>query len=421
MNVIIKLMAISIATVSVCTSIHAEPISDDENEIRFRLKNELRRADKPSAGQGKNVYAWVQGGLIDFNSRYYSHVIGIEGGAYYAYKLGARDNMSTRWYLNGDKSFGYALGALKIKPTENSQLKLGRFGTDSGYGSLPWKIPLIAGSSQRALPTVSEGVLGYYAPTKNIELWSMWRTRVFQWTDSATGIRNEGVYNSMTGKYDKHRSRTFLAASWHDDSSRYALAGSVQKEVSHQLQGMVEKRSPLTAEHALKSELIGFYAEVDGLSRSKTQPNETALVSGQLTWSAPWGSLFASGGYLQHAINGAILDTDIGYPFSLSLDRNRERMQSWQLGGNYRLTPQLTLTLAPILTRGYESHQREVTVEGLGLLGAMNYRVEQGPLSGMNVFLAADRGREKRSGSALGNRLDYWDVKMSIQYDFMLK
>ncbi|EPR7376887.1 hypothetical protein OEZ66_14030, partial [Escherichia coli] len=47
--------------------------------------------------------------------------------------------------------------------------------------------------------------------------------------------------------------------------------------------------------------------------------------------------------------------------------------------------------------------------------------VSEGPLQGMNFFLAADKGREKRDGSALGDRLNYWDVKMSIQYDFMLK
>ena len=55
------------------------------------------------------------------------------------------------------------------------------------------------------------------------------------------------------------------------------------------------------------------------------------------------------------------------------------------------------------------------------VLGGMNYRVSEGPLQGMNFFLAADKGREKRDGSALGDRLNYWDVKMSIQYDFMLK
>ena len=62
--------------------------------------------------------------MLDFNSGYYSNIIGVEGGAYYVYKLGARADMSTRWYLDGDKSFGFALGAVKIKPSENSLLKL---------------------------------------------------------------------------------------------------------------------------------------------------------------------------------------------------------------------------------------------------------------------------------------------------------
>lgn len=421
MKKLIKLATIAVVAASVCFSVHAEQIPDDEKALRLRLKNELRRADKPSAGTGKDIYAWVQGGLVDFNSGYYSNIIGIEGGAYYVYKIGARESMSTRWYLDGHDSFGYALGALKIKPAENIKLKLGRFGTDYSYGSLPWRVPLIGGSSQRTLPTVSEGALGFFAPTKNTELWAMWRTRVFQWTDSTTGIRDEGVYNSTNGKYDIHRPRTFLAASWHDDNSRYSIGGSVQTDVSHQLQSIVEKSIPLSEEYALKGELLGFYASLDGLSRSATQPNETALVSGQLTWNAPWGSLFAGSGYIRHAINGAVIDTDIGYPFSLSLDRNREGMQSWQIGGSYRMTSQLTLTLAPIMTRGYESSQRNVLIEGIGMLGAVNYRIAEGPLRGINIFLAADKGRENRVGSSLGDRLNYWDIKMSIQYDFMLR
>lgn len=131
-----KIAAIPIAVVAACPSALALQISDDESALRFRLKNELRRADKPSAGAGRDIYAWVQGGLIDFNSSYYSQRIGVEGSAYYVYKLGARDNMSTRWYLDGHESFGYVLGAIKIKPTENSRLKIGRFGTDYSYGSL---------------------------------------------------------------------------------------------------------------------------------------------------------------------------------------------------------------------------------------------------------------------------------------------
>ncbi len=92
------------------------------------------------------------------------------------------------------------------------------------------------------------------------------------------------------------------------------------------------KSIPLDPNYTLKGELLGFYAQLEGLSRNTSQPNETALVSGQLTRNAPWGSVFGSGGYLRHAMNGAVVDTDIGYPFSLSLDRNREGMQSPAIG-----------------------------------------------------------------------------------------
>ncbi len=128
--------------------------------------------------------------MLDFNSGYYSNIIGVEGGAYYVYKLGARADMSTRWYLDGDKSFGFATGAVKIKTSENSLLKLGPSGRIIVMVA-PYRIPLMAGSSQRTLPTVSEGALGW-ALTPNIDLWGMWRSRVFLWTDSTTGIRDEG-------------------------------------------------------------------------------------------------------------------------------------------------------------------------------------------------------------------------------------
>ncbi|EJM3642736.1 glucuronide uptake porin UidC [Salmonella enterica] len=421
MKNIAKIAAICIAVQPGFTSVYAVQFNDDESSLGLRLKNELRRADKPSAGPGRDIYAWVQGGLIDFNSNYFSQLFGVEGGAYYVYKLGARNDMSTRWYLDGHDSFGFALGALKIEPTTNTLLKIGRFGTDYGYGSLPYRIPLIASSSSRTLPTVSEGILGYLAVTPDVELWTMWRTRVFLWTDSSTGIRDEGVFNKQTGRYDKHRTRKFLAASWNNDNDRYSLGASIQNDVSSQFQAILEKSIQLDGGNILKAELLSFYAKLDGLSRSASQPDETALISSQLTWTTSWGNLFASSGYLKHAMNGAVVDTDMGYPFSLSLDRNQEGMQSWQAGVNYRVSPDLNFTFAPVLTRGYESSNREVEIKGFGVLGAVNYQVKAGPLKGMNLFLAADKGREKRDGSILGDRLDYWDIKMSIQYDYTLK
>lgn len=113
MRKIVAMAVICLTAASGLTSAYAAQPADDEAGLRIRLKNELRRADKPSAGTGRDIYAWVQGGLLDFNSGYYSNIIGVEGGAYYVYKLGARADMSTRWYLDGDKSFGFALGTVK--------------------------------------------------------------------------------------------------------------------------------------------------------------------------------------------------------------------------------------------------------------------------------------------------------------------
>lgn len=61
------------------------------------------------------------------------------------------------------------------------------------------------------------------------------------------------------------------------------LWGSVQKDVSNQIQSILEKGIPLDPNYTLKGELLGFYAQLEGLSRNTSQPNDTALVSGQVT------------------------------------------------------------------------------------------------------------------------------------------
>ncbi|MDX7967237.1 hypothetical protein Q2304_21710, partial [Escherichia coli] len=81
MRKIVAMAVICLTAASGLTSAYAAQLADDEAGLRIRLKNELRRADKPSAGAGRDIYAWVQGGLLDFNSGYYSNIIGVEGGA----------------------------------------------------------------------------------------------------------------------------------------------------------------------------------------------------------------------------------------------------------------------------------------------------------------------------------------------------
>ena len=86
MRKIVAMAVICLTAASGLTSAYAAQLADDEAGLRIRLKNELRRADKPSAGAGRDIYAWVQGGLLDFNSGYYSNIIGVEGGACLGHK-----------------------------------------------------------------------------------------------------------------------------------------------------------------------------------------------------------------------------------------------------------------------------------------------------------------------------------------------
>lgn len=404
--------------------LQAADINDDEDALRIRLKNDFRRADRPSAGNyEENIYGWVQGAMIDANSHYYSDLIGIEAGAYYVYKLGAKEQWSTRGYLADHDSFGLVTGAVKLKPQDNIHLKIGRFGTDNGYGSLPYRIPLIASGSTRTMPTLSEGVLGRYQPDDNIDLWAMYRTRVFLWPDAAVGVRNEGIYNTATGRYDTRRARSFLAGSWRDENSLYALGGAWQEDVSSQYQAMTEKKFPLENNNVIKVELLAFHALLNGVSRTQSYHNNTQVYSGQVTYSMPKISFFGAAGIVTHAMNGigSNVDTDIGYPNSLSIDRNKEDMFSLQAGAHYFFQPNLSVMLAPLITRGYEDTRRTIRMKGRGILAGVFYNVQEGPLSGLKMYVASDVAKEKRDGSSLGNNLYYWDVKAGIQYDFMLK
>lgn len=403
---------------------HSAEINDDEDSVRVRLKNDFRRADRPSAGSSaRDIYGWVQGTMLDVNTHYYSDVIGVQAGAYYVYKLGAKSRWSTRGYLADHDSFGLASGAIKLRPADNIHIKIGRFGTDNGYGSLPYRIPLIASGSTRTMPTLSEGGIGRYEPSENIDLWAMYRTRVFLWPDAAVGVRNEGIYNPSTGHYDTRRARSFLAGSWHDDRSRYSFGMSWQDDVSSQYQTILEKKFALKNKDSIKVEALAYHAELNGISRANSDHDNTQVYSAQITYSMPKISLFSSAGLVTHAMNniGSNVDTDIGWPNSLSIDRNKEDMFSFQAGAQYYFKPNFSVMLAPLITHGYEDTRRTIEINGRGVLAAMFYNVTDGPLEGVKLSVGTDLAREKRNGSSLGEHLNYWDVKAGIQYDFMLK
>lgn len=53
MRKIVAMAVICLTAASGLTSAYAAQLADDEAGLRIRLKNELRRADKPSAGAGE--------------------------------------------------------------------------------------------------------------------------------------------------------------------------------------------------------------------------------------------------------------------------------------------------------------------------------------------------------------------------------
>lgn len=208
-----------------------------------------------------------------------------------------------------------------------------------------------------------------------------------------------------------------------DDRSRYSFGMSWQDDVSSQYQTILEKKFALKNKDSIKVEALAYHAELNGISRANSDHDNTQVYSAQITYSMPKISLFSSAGLVTHAMNniGSNVDTDIGWPNSLSIDRNKEDMFSFQAGAQYYFKPNFSVMLAPLITHGYEDTRRTIEINGRGVLAAMFYNVTDGPLEGLKLSVGTDLAREKRNGSSLGEHLNYWDVKAGIQYDFMLK
>ncbi|SHE49006.1 glucuronide uptake porin UidC [Vibrio gazogenes] len=415
------LSAVIVAMLS--TSVFASESDNNADSLRLRLKNDFRKAERPSAGpSGQDIYAWVQGTMVDLDTHYFSDFVGVTGSAYYVYKLGADGSSSTRGYLRGYDSFSLTQGALKFKLNDDLKLKVGRFGTDSGYGSLPYDVPLISSGSNRTMPTLSEGALVHYDLNENVELWGMWRQRVFLWTDVGTGVRDEGVFDSSTGTYSKKEPRAFLAGSWHDDQNRVDLGYSWQDDVSSQVELKLQRKDSFDDQSNIRYEFLTLNASLSGLSKAASYHNDTQVYSGKITYTNADISYFGGLGYVSHVLNGigTNVNTDIGYVGSLSIDRNKEDMYSLQIGVNYTINNNFSVMVAPLMTDGYEDTRRTISIKGKGVVAAVFYKVNSGPLTGLRAFVASDVANEKRSGSALGDDLDYWDIKAGIQYDFNL-
>lgn len=396
---------------------------NEEDALRLRLRNDFRRAERPSAGSDKNIYAWVQGAALEYNSSYYQDIIGVDIGGFYVYKLGARDNWSTRWYLDGHDSFGRYTAALKLKLSNNLSIKAGRMVTDSLYSGQE-DLPIINASSQRTVPTLSDAVLMKYSIDKNYDIYAMYRYGVYYYSDVAEGVHRTGPIDPKSYRHNLFRPQYITSLVFHDSCNYYAASSLWQEDVALQLMGKTTTCYPLAPDRKdkLKAEFTAFYANLDGMTAELDGPKDTSLLSGQLSYIHPVGSLFFGVGKTGGKLNRiAGIDTDLGYPFDLSIDRNHSDMWSYQLGATLNMPGNSFIGIAETLTNGYETYHHDVRIRGAGTNFLFGWQAAQGKLQGLKIFVALNRAREHRNGSALGDRLDYYDSKVNIQYDFTMK
>lgn len=401
----------------------------DDSTLDVKLRNEYRNAERPSASDGvygPKIDAWIQGFLFDFETGKVADTINVQAGTYHIEKLRAAPDKSTRFYLDGHDSFTLNYANIGFDFGDSANIKIGQFGTDFTYGALKYNAPLVAQSSVRTVPTLNEGVL-YEGNFGNFHLYGMYSQKYAggyyqNWTD-------EGLVTSMKlapsgDKYlmeiDK-RPTYSVSGVWDNQQTQLSLGASYQEDLSWQMmtRGSYIWNTPDLG--FVKAEYVGFYAQSIGLSEQKSIDDNTYAVSGQLLWNKDAITVMGSFGQVGKKIPGnPDIDTDIGFSFDQSIDRNHYDMFSWQLGSFYKLSNAVNFGLALVVTDGFEDRDHKVNVEGLGANFIFNYIVPTGPLSGLKASAILNKAQEYREGSKLGDELDYYDIKLTLHYDFNL-
>lgn len=420
-----------IAVVLGC-QLHSSPVLSnviDDSTLNLKLRNEYRNAERPSANDGvygPEIDAWVQGFLFDFESGKVANTFSIEAGTYQVEKLRADPDKSTRMYLDGHESFNISYANLGIDLGSVGHFKVGQFGTDYRYGSLDYMIPLIDNSSVRTVPSLNEGVF-YEGAFGNFHLYGMYSQRYAggyyqEWTDEGfvtdIGLGPDG--DKFVLKIDKKPQYT-VAGLWDNKMSMLSLGVSYQEDLSIQTmtRGSHSWMDPEVG--YFKAEFVGFYAKPIGLSEDLNLDDSTYAVSGQLMWNKDRVTVMGAVGQVGPKLPGSMdIDTDIGFPFDQSIDRNHNNMFSWQLSGFYKVSDSINAGLALVVTDGYEDRDETVEIEGLGANFILQHSVQDGPLKGLQTMLILNKAQEYREGSSLGDKLDYYDIKLTVHYDLNL-
>ncbi|WP_426153144.1 hypothetical protein [Pseudomonas sp. DC3000-4b1] len=416
----------SILTITILTMVSSASFADDfyeqDGALRLRLRNELRRADKPSAAPNNDIYAWVQGVALEYNSPYAWEHAGIDVGFFRTQRLATHDDWSTRWYLDGQDSFNLYTAAIKVKVADNLKLRIGRMVTDSAYSGQD-DIPLINSSSQRTQPTMSDAALVKYSATSNLDIYGMYRFGVYYYPDVSEGVHKAGPINPNTYEYDTLRPQYLTSAVYRNGLDTYALTLSWQNDVAAQAMTRISQRYAVGKDnrHYFKPEFVALYAKLNGTSASYEGADETYVLGGRFNYVSDKGCAFLAigktGGKL-YRLSG--VDTDVSYTYDLSIDRNYNNMWSWQAGYLWQLPNDMQIGVSQLFTNGYEDYKNDVRVKGTATGVLAGYNPKSGPLKGFRSTVIISSAREDRQGSRLGNHLDYYDVKLNFQYDLNL-
>lgn len=413
------LLSITVTSAVVTTAQANTALSSDffsDSSLKMQLRNELRSAERPSADApyGPEIYAWVQGFMFDFSSGKINDTVSIDAALYHVQKLDADEDKASRFYLDGHDSYTIGGANVNLHLADWAQFKIGQFGTDYFYGSLDHYVPLIDNSSNRTEPTMAEGIMWRGDMGNNIHLYGMFTTKEAgrykkEWTDTGLLFTDEEnpTYN--------------LAALWQTKTSNLKFGWQGMEDHADQYQMEAGHTWGLPDNSKLRVESRFYYAKTKGLTKEfslqNTESDDTYVASAIAFWMKDNWTFNAAMGKAGNKLNALTdIDTDIGYVFDLSIDRNGQDMFSWQVGALYKLTPEWSVGAAVTVTDGYEDYTKSVEQEGLGGTLMLFHNIKEGKLKGLSTSILYSYAEEDRVGSVRGDKLDYNDLMVKVHY-----
>jgi putative glucuronide porin len=252
----------------------------------------------------------------------------------------------------------------------------------------------------------------------------MVRSKVYYYPDVSIGLHTSGPVNPRTYQYDTYRPQYLTSTLYRNKLDTYALSVSWQEDVAAQIMTKASQRYAVSADGRsyFKPEWLGLYAKLNGVSSGEHSAKDTYVLGAKLSYINDTGNGFVAVGKAGPKFSWLSgVDTDISYTYDLSIDRNHSNMFSWQVGYLWNLPNDMLLGLAQLYTDGHEDRHNNVKIRGAATGIIAGYNPRSGAMKGLRSMLILSSARESREGSQLGDHLDYFDIKLNLQYDFNLR